>query len=88
MAARALSSEGAEMQWIKSSPDRDHLMDVIRQLISDLGITQEIDSRISKLHALFTSATRSSGEETRNISGRPLTRDAIGSHYCDFCSYY
>ena len=82
MAARSLSSEGAEMQWIKTSPDRDQLIDVIRQLISDLGISQEIDSRISKLHALFTSATRSSGEETRTISGRPSMLGTIGGRYC------
>ena len=69
MAARALSSEGAEMQWMRASPDRDRSMHVIRQLIGDLGVAQEFDRRISKLHSLFTSATRTSGEESRKISG-------------------
>jgi hypothetical protein len=70
MASRALSSEGAEMEWMRGSPARDHLSGVIRQLIEDLGVTQEFDRRISKLHSLFTSATRTSGEETRKISGQ------------------
>ena len=58
------------MEWMRGSPARDHLSGVIRQLIEDLGVTQEFDRRISKLHSLFTSATRTSGEETRKISGQ------------------
>ena len=57
------------MQWMRASPDRDRSMHVIRQLIGDLGVAQEFDRRISKLHSLFTSATRTSGEESRKISG-------------------
>jgi hypothetical protein len=69
MATCALSSEGPEMEWMRDSPDRDQLFRAIRQVVYDLGATQEFDRRISKLHSLFTSATRTSGEETRKISG-------------------
>ena len=58
------------MEWMRGVPNRDHLSDTIRQLIDDLGVAQEFDRRISKLHSLFTSATRTSGEETRKISGQ------------------
>jgi hypothetical protein len=71
MATCALSSEGPEMEWMRNSPDRDQLFHAIRQVVYDLGATQEFDRRISKLHSLFTSATRTSGEETRKISGEP-----------------
>jgi hypothetical protein len=74
MAGHALESKGAEMRWMQLARNPKQLLEHFRRLIADFGVTEELATRIHKLHGLLTAAAKASADDSSDLTGSTALR--------------
>jgi hypothetical protein len=62
------------MRWMQLAHNPEQLLEHFRRLIADFGVTEELATRIHKLHGLLTAAAKAS------LSSDPAPRSRDSGH--------